>query len=323
MDFSQQTSIVNLNKVKYMMMNRLSIILTDKNAIIFGGFVRDRLIHDYFAIKFLQKSSNDRDKFDDETYDPETKGRLLVSKDIDLFLEGDESSVEELYNVLRQEGFHVTTSRVRKQYFENINVKQQKVCVRILNAHEMGLTNIEIELDVLFSTEDGIRPPFGRLDLECNAFLMTNKGISLSNQTGTYLDRICSFQHKRNEFEILEKMVKFEADVAILDKDGGDIEKHAIRNRIIRFNRIILMQERGWKINNRVYTVVDAPKNEICDICYSTFSSGLTIKLECCGLYLHKECFANYVKEAYQTKVLPECCNLKCESWEWEWEWEF
>lgn len=300
------------------MMNRLSKILTENNAIIFGGFVRDRFIHDYFAINFLKKNSNDRDKFDDETYDPETKGRLLVPKDIDLFLRGGQSSVQDLCDILRKEGFHVSTSRVRKQYFEDISVKQQKVLVRVLNAHEMGLPNIEIELDVLFSIEDDIRPPFGRLDLECNAFLMTNKGISLSNQTGTYLDRMDPIQRKRYEFEILEKMLRFEADVATLDKDDVSLERHDITNRVIRFNRIFSMQERGWKINNGVYTVVNAPKNETCDICEHTFTSTQVIKLNCCGLHLHKECFANHVKQDYRTKVLPQCGNLKCENREWD-----
>ena len=112
------------------MMDRLSEILVNNNAIIFGGFVRDRFIHDHFARKFIEKFGHEDDKmekFDDEFFDSETKGRLIVPKDIDLFIEGDENDIEKLYEVLRGEGFHVSTrnntSKIRmchnrKQRFE-------------------------------------------------------------------------------------------------------------------------------------------------------------------------------------------------------------
>jgi len=73
MDFTQQTSTVNLNKVKYMMMDRLSEIITNSNAIIFGGFVRDRMIHDHFAVKFMENEGNDQEKFDDALTEEATR----------------------------------------------------------------------------------------------------------------------------------------------------------------------------------------------------------------------------------------------------------
>ena len=326
MDFPQQTSIVNLNKVKYMMMDRLSEILTNNNAIIFGGFVRDRFIHDHFAMKFIAKfghSDEQMENFDDEFFDLETKGRLIVPKDIDLFIEGDESDVEKLYEVLRGEGFRVSTRNIKKQYFENKNVSQQKATVRVLNAHKMGLPNIEIELDVLFSSEDDLRPPFGRLDLLCNAFLMKHNGIRLSTQTGTYLDRVNPLQQKQCEFEILEKMLRFETDVADLDEGveihslKSDEQKKDIRNRVIRFNRMILMQERGWKINNNVYSLVNKPKDEVCNICEAPFILDQVVQLNCCNLYLHQQCFNDHIKIEYETKVTPQCGIVRCKNPDW------
>ena len=197
-------------------------------------------------------------------------------------------------------------------------MSQQKAAVRVLNAHKMGLPNIEIELDVLFSSDDGLKPPFGRLDLLCNAFLMRHNGIRLSTQTGTYLDRRNPLQQKQNEFEILEKMLRFETDIAeLLENEGLEQKKKDIRNRVIRFNRMISMQERGWKINNNVYSLVNRPKDEICNICETPFILDQVVKLNCCDLYLHQQCFKDHIKVEYETKIVPQCGIVRCKNREW------
>lgn len=120
----------------------------------------------------------------------------------------------------------------------------------------------------------------------------------------------------------------FETDVAILDKEERihwltkDLEdvktdRFQIINRIIRFNRMLSMQERGWKINNRVYSLVSTPEAEVCDVCKIHLISDRVIKLNCCGLHFYKECFANHVKVQYETKVVPQCGNLECKDREW------
>lgn len=314
MQYPQIIEAINLNKVKYMMMDKLAKILIANDVIIFGGFVRDRIIHDHFATKFLANQHNLVDNFDDEHCDPDTNARLLIPKDIDCFLRGDQDAVDNLYNILRNENFHVVPFTSRKQYFDDVEINQQKVIVKILNGKEIGLPyNMSINLDVLFCVDEKLKPPFGKLDLECNAFIMTNEGVILSNQTGTFLDKMDPLFRKRHELNILQKMLCFEADVALFSCE----KVFKSKDKMIRFNRMISMQNRGWKINNQVYSIINNPGQVICDVCRKELDSKQVIKLKCCGKYLHKSCLIIHIRVGYETGDAPQCGNDGCEDREW------
>lgn len=244
--YEQETQTVNLSKVKYLTMTKISELFIKKGAIIFGGFVRDKLIHDHYASAYYNEHEGEDIKYSDPNHSPETKHRLLVPKDIDLFIRGTEEHVEEIYSFIRSNGFMIEIKIQRKIYGAFDNINQQKIVIRTVN--QFGFPPILIDVDVLFSSDDKVKPPFKRLDLWCNSLLMDNTGITFSDQTGSRIDDWNLFDRKLFEIGLLEKLLKFETCEVELMKEGAD--EQIVKNKKMISNRIDLMKKRGWVVTH-------------------------------------------------------------------------
>lgn len=199
---------INEGCVKYKMMRKIQGILLDMGYTIFGGYVRDMLIHDHYSRKFYGNGVYSNENYVDESLDKKTLGRLIVPKDIDCFFTGDGECVEALRLAFIQGGFDVMVMGSQEYAIFN-NVKKRSLRLTVANAHLFGLHCFKVFLDVLYSSDPDIKPPFGKLDLTCNALVLTDKGISLSNNTGTSLDILGPFEKKCYETKIIKKLLKF------------------------------------------------------------------------------------------------------------------
>ena len=246
--YEQNLKTVNLNKVEYLTMTKISELLIEKGAIIFGGFVRDKYIHDNYASIYYDKHNGKDSQYDDKNHIPDTKHRLLVPKDIDVFIRGTEDQVKEVYSFIRTNGFtvEIKTSRTIYGAFDNIN--QQKIVVKTVSG--LGFPIMKIDLDVLFSSDDNVKPPFKRLDLWCNSLIMDKTGITFSNQTGSIVDDWNLFDRKIFEIQILGDLLKFETHRVDLTDEGTD--EQIIKNKKMIANRIELMEKRGWNIKEEI-----------------------------------------------------------------------
>jgi hypothetical protein len=62
----------------------IASILIDHDAVIFGGFVRDMILHDSHATQFYEKNPNaTQQEYADDSVHPQTSGRLVIPRDID------------------------------------------------------------------------------------------------------------------------------------------------------------------------------------------------------------------------------------------------
>jgi len=243
--YNQDFKVVNLNKVKYLTMVKVGDLFMEKGAIIFGGFIRDKYIHDHYANLFYDKKM-DKDRYTEVDYDPDTKHRLLVPKDIDVFIKGTDEDIEEVYSFIREKGFNIEIKKRKVIYGAFDNVNQQKIIIRFQS--EIGLPRPKIELDVLYSTAD-VKPPFGRLDLLCNGLLMDKNGIYFSNKTGSRIDYWGFFDRKILEIEVLNGLLKFETRKVELITET---KEQSTKNEKMIANRIELMELRGWKIKGAI-----------------------------------------------------------------------
>jgi hypothetical protein len=222
-----------------MTMMKISELLIEQDAIIFGGFVRDQYIHTHYADAFY-RDARDRKKYDDEDYHPETRHRLLIPKDIDVFIKGNEDDVQKVYSSLEPYGFEVIIKRLKRIYNRFEHIGHQKVTI---HKHVLGLPVVKIDLDILFSLDD-VRPPFKRLDLWCNSLIMDKTGIRLSDQTGSPVDNWTHFDRKKFEIQILQDILKFETIKVDFDEEQGKKNKETIRIRTES------MKNRGWIIKD-------------------------------------------------------------------------
>lgn len=301
MEFEQKIVEVNVNKIRYIMMEKISTILLENNGMIFGGYVRDKLIHNHYDGKFR---GLDCDRFSDPSYSPETKWRLLVANDIDVFIRGDEEDVQKLYYEFENKGYKVIEKISKQKYFDDVaNIEHFKIELALNGANRFGL-DVKIPIDILFSEEKGIEPPFGRLDMLCNGLVLDKTGVRLSTQTGCPMDRLNHFDRKFEEIEIVKKILRLESDTVRMTQDLST------QKRSIRINRILNMQFRGWTINNNVFCAVDddrhdryttkslANKHKITEFCASCAdTSKPRLKLKCCGARVHLCCLHRMVED--------------------------
>lgn len=312
MHLTQSTKTINLRKIEYKMMLRVVSILLERGVVIFGGYVRDKLIHDHHAEAFYEKSQSGK-KYNDPLFDPDTVLRLMVPKDIDAFLKGGETEVAELLEDIRKEGFRVSTRVVRSIYFEEKNVKQQAVTVS--TANDFGIPNVSVLMDLLHSTQDDIEPPFGRLDMLCNGFLLDKNGIRLSSQTGTRLDYLGAFARRKAENEIIEKILKLKTDFAVPAEEDTSMEKSSVKSRKLIAQRILRKQQAGWKVNQKVYTLQKGKSGKLCPRCedpaFPFDKESNIVRLQCCGQKLHIGCFENHFLDEYTHCLVPKCANCQ------------
>ena len=247
--YEQNLKTVNLNKVQYLVMTKISELLLEKGAMIFGGFVRDKYIHDHHATLYYNKYEGSDSQYDDKDHVPETKHRLLVPKDIDVFIRGTEEDVKEVYAFITASGFTVDINHRRKIYGAFDNIHQQKVVIKTMS--NLGFPVIKIDLDVLYSSDEKVKPPFKRLDLWCNSLIMDKAGITFSNQTGSRVDNWNPFDRKIFEIGILSEILNLKTHAVELTDENTN--EQSIKNKQMITRRIEVMQERGWIVKDTTY----------------------------------------------------------------------
>lgn len=280
MNTEQKLLLLNLNKSQYLLQERIATFFLDHGGIIFGGYVRDKILHDRHAETFYGtwKDSEDISKYTDVNFHPSTIYRLLLANDIDVFIRKDGAYIDSLYEELRKDGFSVLRTIIKSQYFFEIPIIHHKLEIKPSIA--FGLP-IKLKVDLLFTTMD-CYPPFGQGDLMCNAFVMDQYGIKMSNETGSGVGVCGAIKRKTIEIETFEALLELKTEIIRIEQDEDLFTPRAILKRKIKFSRILDMQLRGWKIVNIVdYEVVELtareieePERPICSICQESLELG-------------------------------------------------
>jgi len=333
MDFSQENVVVNLGKVKHDLMKEIASELIENDGTIFGGYVRDTMIHDHSAALFYEKYhyTQENKKYSDPTFDPETVARLLVPKDIDVFFSEGAKPVKEILEKLKKPDREIDYIYVTSVYLSDKKVKHIKATIRFPFLTSILRKNIEVNLDILHSKRDVV-PPFGQCDMECNAFLMDQRGIHLSTHTGSLnLDffPVTGMQRKKEEIRIIDELLEFKTRVFQFSKYDVKMEKMDIKHRQRMVGRIINMLSRGWTIINlpffSVYrfgnkiSTVENKKELDCKICLEEIPHQQTVfKLNCCDINVDANCLRKYLKDELEERITPRCinaCKLRERGW--------
>lgn len=324
MDFSPKPITLDLNKLKYKLIQSLAQIFVREGCIIFGGWARDQMIHDFAAGEFYRKGI-DQCKYDDSSVDASSINRLLIANDIDVFVRGDESAVDKLLEFFTNQGLLVRNI-AGTSYFKDLEVKHRKYKISTPHSDFVPVPMIKVKVDIIFTSESGIEPPFNRCDLECNAFLFDKNGFRLSRYTGSSLDYLKGVHYKLAESRIINDVLKIKTDVfKFVAEEGKEMSKKNIYRRKHLFSRIFSMQRRGWIVSNiQSYTVhiCNPEYRGKCDICTAPLGNKIVtplgnkiVTLQCCGQgrKIHLGCFSENVNEQYSTKLNPSCTHCETE----------
>jgi len=222
-------------------------IVNRYDAVIFGGAVRDLVLHDHNASTFYKIST--RDKYDDATIYPELSDRFLVPTDIDFFMK--KTHYDKFKSYIYRRGFYYAEEKkIDLTYINPLLAYGQYTLIKseIIFVDKKNTKTYSIKLDTILCLGEVVIPQMDT-DFSVNKLLMTRNGIVASN---------CEWSYKQ-----------------ILDHIHA---KEAYCNSTISDRRYEKLQKKGWKLITNYSTFVfklrTNEEEECCVICLDTLKLG-------------------------------------------------
>ncbi len=313
------------------LMKLLKQSILDNNGLVFGGFVRDFIIHDHFSARYYKKNADldvseqeAKERYNDINYLPETIGRLVIPYDIDCVMT--ETDFNVFVNGLQHHRLRCTSVFARKSSayingFERLlddTLKHRRILIS-LDIHyvlkeldnlpiyfdrqpiENELYNVlpmPIIIDVITSKNAHNEPFMTDLDFECNGLYMSKYGLSIAS----------SLVKNSNEYSKFVKMNDVIKD--IVNKEAVYMHPYVVQSNIA--NRVNKFIERGWKIRdclNCISSITDISYDGHCIICHDNLPE-IHFKLTCCDARYHTQCLKMTLDMHSQSR---ECIMCKAQ----------
>ena len=283
------------------------LVLNECNGYIFGGYVRDSILHNHYATEYYKRHDlpNNKDNikvasinYTNLEYYPELLNRLLLPADLDIYLPN--NNLDDFIEHLSKHNYKIIKSKTKRgrQYFLNFNpdiadnLTQYTIYIKpslskiynilstiLLNTKEIKnvLKNMNnklfiMKLDIFISQTIYNDPFFGDIDFECNGLYLTKHGLAVSKQ----LTQNLSF---------LDKNIKLQKII------NDIISKKAVWLNPTTY-RIYKMIIKEWNIFNNKVSIMISNNTEICLICRDD-CSDMMFKMKCCEAKFHIKCFIN------------------------------
>jgi hypothetical protein len=298
---------LNAKLIQWKFMQLLQKLIQSKNGIIFGGYVRDKIIHDHYATEYYKKcSSTNKDiKYNNPNYLPETKLRMIIPHDIDCFMTT--QNFKEFKDLLPENMISYNESISTNLYIptlHNQNLKHSKLKITFMMNPLMktfiNVCDYAIFVDVIYS-DSIIEPPFGIIDFECNALLLT--------QSNDYKisDVLINILNLSDPMKKLTKLNQIITDILEM--------KATIATATIANYRITHMLNKKWTLisPNILLTVSNNHKldDDICYICLDNIcKSKYKCKFNCCKAYIHEYCMDTLIQST-KCETCPWCKKNK------------
>ena len=217
------------------------------DAVIFGGAVRDLLLHSHASREFYKLST--LDKYDDPTIHPELSDRFLLPTDIDMFISYNEHNAFKTY--LYKRGYYYKEDK--KIDLSYVNPKLHHGDYRLIKAEiiyfdKKNKKSYPILLDIIICQGKIVIPQMDT-DFSVNKLIMTRKGI---------VPMLCDWNYAQ-----IEKHIH---------------NKEAFCNSTISERRYEKLNRKGWKITMNysifVFKLRINEEQETCVICLDPLKVG-------------------------------------------------
>jgi hypothetical protein len=311
--------------IKNVLYTRVVNKVFDYEGVIFGGYVRDKIISNHYNHEYNNAHSNiwENKKFWNKQYHPETVGRLLTPNDLDICVSDNLSAkglIEDIKNMI-YEDFDRGNVIISSHYTTDSGNKYFKLAVSSVTKLEFAITvgkipymcpghTINVSFDIVVRHNYLIQPPFGNLDFLCNMFIMSKSGISISGNTGTKIDNMSIIDKKKVELKVMTDMIEFKTEFCLnVKKFDTDFNYNiSVCDRLEK----MAMKVPSWTIGNLPINIegsfaISCEKNkDMCCICMSGFkksNGNISIPIPCSaktgsvnGSKMHSACLFKYLK---------------------------
>jgi hypothetical protein len=236
------------------------------NGLIYGGAVRDLMLHNIHAKEFLKTHRNA--DYADETIRPETLGRLLIPKDIDCLINEHDSNV--LLPYLMHHYF-LKVKEVNNVYFNNKNYRHLKLSVLF---HKKSIC---VQVDLIIQKPLGeLKMPCTNLDIDVNGLVMYSGGIGLSE----YLRKGCPILNA-DTFQTILDNIRQKKAVAIAGCPSYRFYKMHKYGWDIQFTSTIFQYYMGEPYDGECIICKDKIPDDLCCVKYKECRCDLRMCLKC------------------------------------------
>lgn len=278
---------------RWKLMKAIVDSVQEAGGTVFGGYVRDSIIHDHYATEFYSKAE-EKHRYSDASYMPELSKRLCLPKDIDCFMLS--SKLDVFKDSLKEKNFDMLVLDVtgNNMYFGSVlkDIVHAKIKVTFAMSYilkaAIDTKPFEVYVDVLHSPHDG-EPPFKHLDFDCNAIVLTPQNeykLSGLIKIDTPFKRLVKMN------QIIDKIIDNEASVS-----GDDV----------CYKRVNHMLDKRWKIVGKHCLAyrIDEENDDVCTICLEQFKKFDCIVVNrCCqGSKMHRMCSEKLVKGFHKCTI--------------------
>lgn len=292
---------MDTGKLKWKMMRVVADIAISSGGAVFGGYLRDGIVHNNAADEFY-RTRNPSDVYEDLSVAPELSSRrMLVPKDIDVFFQ--DCHLVDFLDRMAKADFNVKKIFTRtSDYLGRMptgmpdDVSHSSFSVQI--AVPFVLKNFidvktmpSFSVDVIHSTNPDSLTHFN-IDFECNGLVMTANGL--------FLSPLCTIGIK-------DGLKKYEELTRIINDIKMNRARACLRN--IEPNRLRSMIKKGWQIEigESVVTTFGQPYDGHCIICHEGVGTK-SVKLKCCDARYHAGCLHRAITEGVSAMYHSRTC---------------
>jgi len=261
----------------------IETIVYNFKGLIYGGYVRDKMIKDYYTELYYNKGNLEKD-FNNNKIAKSLIKRTIEPNDMDIYFKTKEIA-DNFIEELGTYGDIIITKNNDFTYTGIYSLIKHKEISLIIKDKTL-IFDVSYPLENMKNECDELEPPFYNLDMLCNGFLMDDCGIRYSNTTGTYIDDLIYDRQKEINKIIFDI---YEMKTSLIR--GLKIEEPYIINRIYK----MINRKFGWTIINTPFIIIKNNDKCICKKCNEY--SKLYFKVD--GDTYDKNCFYEklYLKE--------------------------
>lgn len=267
------------SRTRYVLMKEAADLAVSKGGTVFGGFVRDFLIHEEGSKQYYSDEKNTPESYSDPSVSPDTfEDRTLVPEDIDVRFETRAAFtafrtelVRRSYKVhMKKSGYACITLYVSLQVgLLAVHSVARSVIKNHLKDVSVNVPGGDFKIDVVIGTESS------GLDFGCNGLIMDSEGIRLGPELSIARSPIGKFRLFQEIMEDIKNKRAF-----------------ALSPKAHRWKK--MDSKKGWKILGDS-TLVNKPgcSEADCVICHM---EDAKYKLSCCSAMYHFECLEKTIK---------------------------
>lgn len=318
------------DRIKYIMFDNVKKVVLANNGIIFGGYVRDMIISDHYKAIYNSCNPYDIHKFWNRRYHSETAARTLVAKDMDICMYREEdvsnfiAALQDIFN--DKFGYsNISSSDItitQDDCYFGIPIEMHKKLNYKITIGQIPYVHSGIELsfdfDILVPRRTNVHPPFFKVDLLSNIFILNKHGVVMSNHTGTIIDKMSILNKQKISTLIMADVIKFKTQFCMRNYRDRYVSGNYNYNSKV-FERInkMLFRNFKWDITNLPFLICDYKSNidnNNCCICLTNFkhndkivkmfidNSTKTDKI-CCNMSIaHDKCLFKYLQTQLETE---------------------